>query len=62
MWREFRFRLGIFWCLHKHQFVMWPSHGQYQCRTCGRRYRAFVEAPLANTAEGSGLKVAVRTA
>jgi len=51
MVREFRSMLGTFWCIHNHLSVMWPVHGQYQCRTCGRRYMAFAEAPLANSTE-----------
>jgi hypothetical protein len=26
------------WCKMWHQSPMWPSHGHYQCRTCGREY------------------------
>jgi len=28
-----------------HQEPMWPSHGQYECRTCGRWYRVCWEQP-----------------
>jgi hypothetical protein len=27
-----------FWCRTMHSSPMWPSHGHYQCRTCGREY------------------------
>lgn len=27
-----------FWCDLMHDSPMWPIHGQYECRTCGRRY------------------------
>jgi hypothetical protein len=30
--------LGTFWCKHFHASVMWPIHGQYECRSCGRRH------------------------
>ena len=26
------------WCRTMHDSSMWPSHGHYQCRTCGREY------------------------
>jgi hypothetical protein len=26
------------WCDLMHDSLMWPIHGQYQCRACGRRY------------------------
>jgi hypothetical protein len=26
------------WCRMLHQSPMWPAHGHYQCRTCGREY------------------------
>jgi hypothetical protein len=32
--------LGTIWCGLMHDSVMWPIHGQYQCRTCGRSYPA----------------------
>lgn len=30
--------LGTFWCKHFHASVMWPIHGEYECRSCGRRH------------------------
>jgi hypothetical protein len=30
--------LGAFWCRHFHDSVMWPIHGEYECRSCGRRH------------------------
>ena len=30
--------LGTFWCRHFHTAVMWPIHGEYECRSCGRRH------------------------
>lgn len=32
-------RLGDLWCRLMHTEPMWPAHGQYECRTCGRRFR-----------------------
>ncbi|HXB75766.1 MAG TPA: hypothetical protein VNY05_46470 [Candidatus Acidoferrales bacterium] len=29
---------GALWCDFMHDSPMWPIHGQYQCRTCGRHY------------------------
>lgn len=34
------FDLGAIWCGLMHKSVMWPIHGQYRCRTCGRHYPA----------------------
>jgi hypothetical protein len=31
-------RISDLWCRLMHAEPMWPSHGQYECRTCGRRY------------------------
>jgi hypothetical protein len=31
-------RLAAFWCKTMHPSPMWPSHGQYRCRTCFREY------------------------
>jgi hypothetical protein len=31
-------KFGAFWCTFAHDSAMWPIHGQYRCRTCGRRY------------------------
>ena len=30
--------LGSLWCSIMHHSMMWPIHGQYKCRTCGRFY------------------------
>src|SRR5690349_2390757 len=32
-------RIADLWCRLMHTALMWPSHGQYECRTCGRRHR-----------------------
>lgn len=31
-------RLAEAWCRLMHDSAMWPAHGQYQCRSCGRHY------------------------
>lgn len=31
-------KLGTLWCTFIHNSPMWPIHGQYECRTCGRHY------------------------
>ena len=31
-------RLAELWCDFMHDSVMWPIHGHYECRTCGRQY------------------------
>jgi hypothetical protein len=35
-------RIGTFWCEMAHDDAMWPIHGQYECRKCGRHYPALV--------------------
>jgi len=30
--------VGTVWCRHFHNSVMWPIHGEYECRSCGRRF------------------------
>src|SRR5712692_3222483 len=31
-------RFGTLWCDFMHDSPMWPIRGEYECRTCGRRY------------------------
>jgi hypothetical protein len=38
-------KIGTVWCRLRHESLMWPVHGYYRCRSCGRRYPAFPEAP-----------------
>jgi hypothetical protein len=40
-----RARIADLWCRLMHTEPMWPSHGQYECRTCGRRQRVCWEQP-----------------
>jgi hypothetical protein len=51
MFRELQWELGAIWCGLMHESLMWPVHGHYECRTCGRRYPAFAEAVIAGRAE-----------
>ena len=64
MLSELRSWLGIVWCSLTHKSLMWPAHGHYQCRTCGRRYPAFAEAPLRGrvkeTASSAGSQLPAR--
>ncbi len=39
--------IGSLWCQLTHGQPMWPIHGHYQCRVCGRRYPVAWEAPPA---------------
>ena len=59
MFKELQGDIGIAWCRMMHQSVMWPVHGQYECRTCGRRYPAFAEAPIGYRMKRTAIKVAV---
>lgn len=43
MFRELQSRVGNAWCALAHESALWPIHGHYSCRTCGRRYPAFEE-------------------
>ena len=49
-------RIGEAWCKNMHQGVMWPIHGQYQCRKCFREYPVAFETsadrPRAHRHEG----------
>jgi len=31
-------RIAELWCKTWHRSPMWPAHGHYRCRTCGREY------------------------
>lgn len=60
MFTEFRARLGTLWCVHNHESVTWPIHGQYQCRSCGRRFLTFVEPPVEKPAASPAFDVSAR--
>ena len=38
MFKQLLSKIGTGWCSFAHEYVMWPIHGHYECRTCGRRY------------------------
>ncbi len=38
-------RIAKLWCKAMHAEPMWPSHGQYECRRCGRRHQVCWEGP-----------------
>ncbi len=31
-------KAGDLWCRMMHNAAMWPIHGFYECRSCGRRH------------------------
>jgi hypothetical protein len=39
--------LANWWCANLHDAPMWPIHGQYRCRTCGRRQAVLWGRPTA---------------
>jgi len=47
MFRQIQSRVGSVWCNVMHESIMWPTHGHYECRSCGRRYLAFAQAEIA---------------
>ena len=38
-------RIADLWCKLMHAGLMWPSHGHYECLTCGRQYPVSWEEP-----------------
>jgi hypothetical protein len=38
VWQRAAQRFGTLWCDFTHDSPMWPIRGEYECRTCGRRY------------------------
>ena len=53
-------KIADLWCRLMHTAPMWPSHGQYECRTCGRRHPVCWEAPSAARAAPSAAGPAKR--
>jgi hypothetical protein len=45
-------RFGALWCSLMHDSARWPIHGQYECRTCGRRYAVPWAEPQRTVAAG----------
>ena len=42
-------RIGDLWCRLMHAEPMWPSHGRYECRSCGRRFQVGWDQPSTAT-------------
>lgn len=59
MFRKLWWTIGTNWCSLTHESLMWPVHGHYECRRCGRRYPAFAEAPIVNWTKRSAWKPVV---
>jgi len=59
MFQELRSKIGTAWCGVAHDSVMWPVHGHYKCRTCGRHYPAFAETPVVKWTKQAALKPAL---
>lgn len=53
MFKKLQSSIGTGWCTLIHKSIMWPAHGHYQCRTCGRRYPAFANVATASLKEGA---------
>jgi hypothetical protein len=55
-------KLGEAWCGLMHDEPMWPIHGQYECRTCGRHYPVpwTAELQLAAVRHSAALRAAER--
>ena len=54
-------KVGALWCDLMHDSAMWPIHGEYRCRTCGRHYAVpWAEDRLLPTSQGTA--AAVRSA
>src|SRR5689334_10511384 len=62
MFCQIRSRVGSVWCNAMHESIMWPAHGHYECRTCGRRYPAFTQAErTAQSPDSRRLPLTTRT-
>ena len=62
MLQQLRLSIGRLWCILMHDSPMWPVHGHYECRTCGRQYAAFVEEARVNLASRGALQPAAAKA
>ena len=54
MFSRLRSRAGSIWCNLMHESIMWPTHGHYECRICGRRFVAFGDAEKTAPSADSG--------
>jgi hypothetical protein len=59
MFSQLRSQVGTVWCTLAHNKVMWPVHGHYECRECGRLYPAFAEEPAGKPARRAALQPAL---
>jgi hypothetical protein len=57
MFSQLQSRIDTVWCGLMHESIMWPVHGHYECRTCGRRYPAFSEAQAASAPAAGALRL-----
>jgi hypothetical protein len=46
-------RIGDLWCRLMHTEPMWPAHGRYECRTCGRQFPVCWEQPSTVASNGT---------
>jgi len=49
--------LAKLWCSFVHDSPMWPIHGRYACRVCGREYAVQWFAMAEERPERGGLRV-----
>ena len=61
MFSQLQSKVDTVWCSLMHESIMWPVHGHYECRTCGRRYSAFSEAQTASAAATGALSLPTGT-
>ena len=53
-------RIGWLWCTLMHNSPMWPIHGHYECRVCGRQHAVPWDETTSKTAaerHGGGLRI-----
>jgi hypothetical protein len=64
MFSRLQSRIDAVWCRLMHESILWPIHGHYECRTCGRRHPAFAEEPTSGSPEraaaSSALPVSIK--
>ncbi len=50
--------LAAWWCWIAHDALMWPVHGRYACRVCGREFPvAWSNAKIAGTPSVGELRI-----
>jgi hypothetical protein len=61
--RQTQARIADFWCKLMHaEGLMWPAHGQYECRSCGRRHRVCWEQALPGRASVASMALPIASA